>query len=294
MRPSATLRLQDGRTIEVGHGDLIGRLWSAAVYIDDPRISEAHALISLRGDALKLLALRGRFAVGGRPVSEVTLLPGLEVTLGEGLTLHVEHLVQPEVVLGLRAEGMPARMLPGTCSLVVDPEPSLAPPSHPGALAIVWSSPDGWRLRPTGGAARPLVAGDQVTLGGRTWTALEIGTHSRVDVTHTDPYLEAPLRIVARYDTVHLFAPDRAPAVLAGLSARLISELVAFGQPVPWATLAEELWPGGGNRKQLDMALLRLRSRLKDERIRADLVRTDGRGTVELFLRPGDVLDEQI
>ena len=49
MRPAVHLRLPDGRTAVLGHGDLIGRLESAALPLADPRISEAHAMVSLRG-----------------------------------------------------------------------------------------------------------------------------------------------------------------------------------------------------------------------------------------------------
>ncbi len=49
--------------------------------LDDPRISEAHALLSLRGGALHLLSLRRMIAVDGKPVSGVELRRGLVVAL---------------------------------------------------------------------------------------------------------------------------------------------------------------------------------------------------------------------
>jgi len=60
MRAFVRLRCTDGSIAELTHGDLIGRLGTAALHFDDARISEAHAMISLRGQELKLLALRGR------------------------------------------------------------------------------------------------------------------------------------------------------------------------------------------------------------------------------------------
>ena len=39
------------------------------LHVDDARVSEAHALVSLRGRELQLLALRGRFAVDSTPRS---------------------------------------------------------------------------------------------------------------------------------------------------------------------------------------------------------------------------------
>ena len=62
-------------------GDLVGRIWSAALRLDDPGVSEAHALVSLRGEELWLLGLRGRFLVEGQPRTEVAMAPGMRVRL---------------------------------------------------------------------------------------------------------------------------------------------------------------------------------------------------------------------
>ncbi len=56
--PFVRLRTHDGVTADVPPGGLIGRLPGAALRLDDPLVSEAHALVSLRGRKLKLLALR--------------------------------------------------------------------------------------------------------------------------------------------------------------------------------------------------------------------------------------------
>ena len=63
MRARVRLRLDSGEVRQLVSGDIIGRIWGAALRLDDPQISEAHALVSMRGTALKLLALRGRFVV---------------------------------------------------------------------------------------------------------------------------------------------------------------------------------------------------------------------------------------
>jgi pSer/pThr/pTyr-binding forkhead associated (FHA) protein len=63
------IRLSDGRVVDLGPGDIIGRLETATLRINEPQLSEAHALVSLRGEQLVLLALRGVVSVGGRPVS---------------------------------------------------------------------------------------------------------------------------------------------------------------------------------------------------------------------------------
>ena len=74
---------------------MIGRVWSAALVLDDPRISEAHALVSLRNRSLRLMALRGALTVDGRDVDSVTLAPGLRVELADGVSLTVEAVELP-------------------------------------------------------------------------------------------------------------------------------------------------------------------------------------------------------
>lgn len=294
MQVQARIRVPGGQELEVGHGDLIGRLWYAAVHLDDPRISEAHGLFSLRGGALRLLGLRGRFAVDGRPTADVELAPGLKIILADGLALEVLAVDLPSHALGLVTDGMPPRMLPGTCALVHDPTPTLAPPTDPRARAWLWRASGGWRIRVPGQADRGVADGDELAVDGRRWRVLEVPTGVAADPTRAEGGIDQPLRIVARYSTVHVFRQGHEPLLLQGLSARLVSELVAFGCPVPWTTLVEELWPTGGSRKQLDMALVRLRARLREARVRTDLVRPDGCGSIELVLRPGDLVEDAL
>jgi hypothetical protein len=255
-------------------------------------VSEAHALVSVRGHEVKLLGLRGRFAVEGRTLGELSLRAGQRILFAEGLELEVLAVTLPERVLGLSAPGMPLRAIPGTCALLVGPPPSLAPPSHPEAVAHVWAAGDGWRIRGRGGTALPLDEGTSVEAGGLRWTASFVGLGGEALAARTEGGFAGPLRIVARYDTVHLFQEGAADAFLNGLPARLLSELVVLGAPVHWSVLCRELWGEEGNRKQLDMALVRLRRKLREQGVRPDLVRTDGAGTIELFLKPGDVAED--
>lgn len=81
-----------------------------------------------------------------------------------------------------------------------------------------------------------------------------------------------------------------------GIPARILSELGSMGVPVEWRTPSKLLWPDEGDdkarRQRIDAALARLRRRLRDARIRADLVRTDRTGNVELFLGPHDRIED--
>ncbi len=63
VRPLARFLAPDGRSELLGPGDIIGRMPTATLTINDPHVSEAHALVSLRGSELKLPGLRGRSSV---------------------------------------------------------------------------------------------------------------------------------------------------------------------------------------------------------------------------------------
>ena len=54
MQPCVVFRGPDGQRHRVPHGGVIGRLSGAALVLRDPRVSEAHAMVSLRGGALHL------------------------------------------------------------------------------------------------------------------------------------------------------------------------------------------------------------------------------------------------
>lgn len=114
-----------GPGVRMGPGDLVGRLRSADLRIDDPRVSEAHAYVSLREDSLRLLALRGGLAVDGRLVREVSLARGLRILLAKGdppVELVVREAVHPNAMLALRGPGLDDEVLTGrSLSLVRDP-----------------------------------------------------------------------------------------------------------------------------------------------------------------------------
>src|SRR5690606_9907840 len=71
--------------VDVPAGGFIGRSPFATLHLDDPRVSEAHALVSLRHGSLYLLALRRRFAVDGRPADELRLAEGQLIELAPEL-----------------------------------------------------------------------------------------------------------------------------------------------------------------------------------------------------------------
>lgn len=273
----------------------MGRLFSAALRLDDGRISEAHALVSLRGDELQLLALRGRFAVGGQSRTEVTLTPGLEVHLAKGLVIKVVEVAVPTELLAVEGQGFGRRLLRSSCSLKAGPPVEFVPGLEPDAAWWIWSDGARWRLQRPGQPSTALEPGDSIPVGTTTLEAVPAELREGSEpITTLRGGLAAPLTIVAHYDTVHLQRADGPPAVLDGISARLISELVVLAAPTPWEVVARELWNDASDRTVLrrrwDMALIRLRKRLDDARVRPDLIRVSGTGIVELALEAGDLI----
>jgi hypothetical protein len=295
-RPHVVVQLADGATFVLGSGDLIGRTWCATLHIDDPRVSEAHALVSLRGDKLRLLALRGRFAVDGRVLSEVDLEPGLRIVLAPpDVGFDVVDVVLPSHATGLTGDGLAITVLHGAVGLKVGADVEVVASTVSDAQAWVWPSGAGWRVRWPDGTVRDVGRDEVFDVAGRTFRLVAVPLSGTAPTRDGLP-ARATLRIVTRYETVHVHRADHPPVVLAGLSARLVTELAAFAAPVAWEVLAGELWPGADPnlaRKRLDGALGRLRSTLREGGVRPDLVRATGLGDIELVLEPGDVVEEQ-
>ncbi len=289
------MRAPSGRLAELGHGDLIGRLARAELSIDDPRVSEAHAMVSLRGTALKLLALRGRLVVDGALVSEVTLAIGQRIELAPGVPITVEDLFLPDEILGLEGEGLPRQPVHGVLSLFAKPRPRLEPGYASDADLVVWGEESRWRAAPRGQPPRELAVGDVIDVAGLRVGAVAIPLAEAASAATLGGSL--PLRIVADFDTAKV-QQGQALAVIAGVPARILCELVALGGPATWELLAGEIWGSDVEREQLrtrfDMGLSRLRKRLRQAGVRPDLVVTTGTGHVELVLREGDVVEDRM
>jgi hypothetical protein len=293
MRSVVVIRNPQGGIAELGHGDLIGRLGRAELRIDDPRVSEAHAMVSLRAETLKLVALRGRLKVEGRPVSEVVLAVGQVIELASGVELRIEDVVTPEEVLGLEGEGLPRQPLHGVVSLFTLPRPRLEPGFHAQADATFWGEEASWRVAVGGQPARDFAAGDRFQIGDLAFRAVLLPLAQAASSPTVSA--AAPVRIVASYDTAQIHQGG-VVCMLAGVPARLLSELVAFKGPAAWEVLAQEIWGAAAERDALrtrfDMALSRLRKRFRDSGVRGDLVVMSGTGQIELVLRDGDVVED--
>lgn len=296
MQAYVCLRAPDGTQHELVHGDLIGRLASAAMALDDARISEAHAMVSLREGELRMIALRGGLAIDGCAQSEVTLRDGLEIVIAKGLVIEVLRVHLPERVLGVEVPGQAARPLASVASIVAR-APWVVAGHVETATAWLWSTGSTWRCREGDQPARPLEPGSVFEVGGQTLRIVSMPlSHASLVATRAVGGVATPLRLSANFDTAHIHREGAAPLVLSGVHARMVSELVALGGPAPWKVVAELLWPGEDDvdllRSRFDVALSRLRRRLREARIRTDLVHSNGTGHVELLLYPQDHVED--
>ena len=157
MRAWVRLVTDTGESAGLGPGDINGRLRSAALTIADARISEAHAMVSLRGRELMLLALRGRLAVDGEQRSKVVLREGLRVHLAPDFGVSVDELVLPETVTAIEGDGLPRQHLTTVASLFVHPRPRLVSRYDGSAAAWIWSTGEGcaWGRTATAPCCRP-------------------------------------------------------------------------------------------------------------------------------------------
>lgn len=295
MRPVATLRMPDGRLVEVGPGALIGRTPAATAVIDDPRVSEAHAFVSLRQGELHLLSLRRLLTVANRPVDDVVLRRGLVIAVADELTLEVVDVVTPTELLALAADGHPTRLLSQVASIVDDP-PRVVARVEVDAHVQLWSVGDAWRLRRKGGPVSAVGPGDRIAVGGVEFRLVT------VPIDHAGPTATVagatadPVRVVAYYDTVQIHRRNRPIVTLSGTNARIMSELVACHGPTGWEVLARGVWTdeadAGALRHRWDVALGRLRARLRELGVR-ELVRSDGSGQLALELYEGDRVDDR-
>lgn len=269
---------------------------SATLHIDDARISKAHAMISLRGRELRLLSLRGLFAVGSQPVNALTLKAGQHIALARGVEIVIEEVALPDQVLAISGDGLPSQVLSGVCALQLHPKPRLLSGDHEGAT-LLWNTGDRWRIRQPDQPSRDLNIGDSWTSDGRRFQAVSVSLAiAGQEATRVRGRVQSPLRIICHYDTVHIHRANEPIFSLSGISARLISALAPIETLIHWEAIADEIWPGRNRlslRRLWDVSLTRLRKKLQGAGIRPNLIRSDHSGNVELLHYPDDTVEDQ-
>jgi len=298
MHATTTVRTPDGQLHALGNGDIIGRLWFAALQLSSPHISEAHALVSLRGGKLHLLALRGVFAMKGKLLKELVIEAGQQISFARDLTVEVVEVTLPDVILGLEGEGLTRQPIPGVASLRLTPKPSLVPGARDGADAVFWSTGDGWMVREAGGNEEALEPGWTMHHPGGTVRAITLKlSQAGQSPTRQMGRMGAPIRLETHWDTVHIHREGQPTVTLTGHPARVLSELGTVGTAVPWEGIARQLWTDIEDRhmlrKRFDTVVARLRRKLRSAGLNPGLVRPDGTGNFSLVLRPADTLDDR-
>ena len=260
---------------ELYPGCIIGRSWRCDLVVQDPRVSEVHAVVSLRGGKLKLRRLGGGLWVHGMPVEAATLRPGLQIAIAQGLPLSIDDLLLPDKVAAICIDGGAPLPLEAPRVWISDAVHSRP---VPGAIEV-WAIDEDWFA---GKPPRPLV--DRLELDGHVLELVHVDRQdAEVPSTHARGLYE-PLHLVARYDTAQLRQGEQPVLVLAGIPARVVTERAALQAPGGGRGVAAELGPGLADarmRRRWDKALASLREKLREARIRPDLVRSTG-GQVSL------------
>ena len=299
MHAAATFKLPSGALVTLGPGDIVGRIPCAKLSLDDPRISEAHAYVSLRGASLELLALRGRLSVGGKPRTRTELAVGLRILLAGFFALEVVALELPERSLaivrdddGALDDATPAH---GTVSVFDRDADAVLHGFHAEADAFLWTGPSGVVLRTVSPPRdRPLAPGDTFRVGRGRYRLASLPTADFESVPTTDHGVyDTALHLRLYYDVVQISADGTRMAVLTGLAANVLCELAEIGQPVAWTELARQTWPEADEavaRSRWDQLMARIRVKRREAGLRSDLIRPTGGGLVQLVLGPRDTL----
>lgn len=271
-------------TADLYPGCIIGRSWRSDLVVNDPRVSEVHAVVSLRGGSLKLRRLGGNLRLFGMPIEAAVLRPGQRIALADDLEILVDDIILPEQLPAIQIGDADPIPLDGPRVWVKNGTVHSRPTS--GAIEI-WAVDEDWFV---GSPNRPLT--EPVPFEGQ-WLRMVYLKREDAEVPSTRArQLYQPLQILARYDTVQLRQADQPVLVLSGNPARLITELAEMGSPVSWRVVAGELWPAQPTevlRRRWDKCLASLRGKLRAARIRPDLVRSTG-GQVSLVLLGEDDL----
>ena len=280
---------------ELGPGDLIGRSTSARLVIDDPAVSEAHAMVSLRHGELVLLALRRLFSVNGKPLKRVTLAKGMRIELASGVDIKIDEVVIPERIAAVEAAGLSIRPLGHVASLHAGPPPRVSARYEASAPAHVWHVRDAWRLRQRGGGVVPLNFGDAFLVDGLEFKLTSVAVDRAADIsTSLERGVDEPLHIVSSFDALEIRKKGAPSVSIGGVGARIVSELLARGGSAEWHLLASTIWRDDPTafelRQRFDAALARLRAKLRKGGVRTDLVCADGTGGYHFSIRDADEL----
>ena len=286
---------ESGQRTSLGPGDFIGRSDVATLCLDDPRISEAHAMISLRDRQLQLIALRGRFRHDGKVLTEVRLTQGMELELAHDVTLICEQVEMPRTLLGLLIDDELEITLTNTMTLYADTVPTLKRGYAADGDAIFWSTGSSWRMRIADDPACTLKAGDTFTVRGASIKIISIPVE-RAAYARTRDTLRAPLLFKPHSTCVEVQPEGGEPMIVSGVPGKILASLLQRHCTASWQEIIDDVWPEDAStlsalRRRFDAGLRRLRDHLRGVLPEhEELIKLDGTGVVLLTLSPQDRL----
>lgn len=294
MRAIAVFALSDQEDVVVlGPGDIIGRADWAALSLEDARISEAHAMISLRGQSLKLLALRGRFRVKGKVCTEVTLISGMVIELADDVTLTCQETSLPQTLPGLALEGLPVIALTNTLSVYMGSPPRVKHGYRPDADMCFWSFGDSWRVVVDGQAPQPVSVGQTWRIDGRLVEVVDVPT-TVAEHAITRSVLRLPLSFEVINNVVRVTREGDEPLRISGIPGRILAAVLKNEHQMHWQAIVDEVWPNDMSmesalRRRFDVGVSRLRTCLRQlVSENEQLIELDGAGIFALKLTTQD------
>lgn len=291
----AWLRIGSDEPVPLVPGDYVGRSPRARLQAGDPHVSEAHALVSLRGGSLRLLALRGRLRLGSAFVNEVELRPGVCVELAPGVTATCEGVQLPPRVMAIDVEGLGEVPLTGTTSIQRGPPPRVVSGVVDGAIAVLWRKGHQWFARDERGKDRAWFDGFVLMDSNPRIVATEVPT-SGAGCTMTVP-VSGPVRRLRRLgnDVVVRDPEAGVETPIGGVPGRILAAVLASTDPLHWTDCCAQVWPGdradaASLRNRLDVGLARLRARLRELETSQIAVAFDGEGHLRAMV-PDAMID---
>lgn len=285
--PRVQFTLPNRQPCWLSPGAIIGRLATAELQLTDPRVSEAHALVSLRGGRVVLLALRRGFRVGGHDKSSAELVPGLKIELASNLWLEVAKVELPREVL--RVDGLPAGSLVLSAqvySLLVRQGRLEAEPTFVGdAAAHLWSAGGEWFWKHGEQPAVEVHDGSGVDVEGNalTFVASSVDT---LFVAQTEQAASSSVHLLLYKNYLVLEYTGRRVR-FGGRLGEVLRMMHQYDRPVDWTELARRIWPDAepkARRQSWDRATYRIRKMLREADFPTHVLDNDRFGNFQLRL----------
>jgi hypothetical protein len=273
----ATIRLPNGSRVLCYPGDLVGRMEGCRVRIEDPRVSEAHALFSARDGRLFLLYLRkprhGRAGV----VWHDELVPNTVLPLAEGVAIEVLDVQPPPERLALALDdGEPVPLGDGKYAI----DPAARPFLVVDGAADVWRAGSDHYLR-TDDGVQAILQFEEYRVRGHVVRASVVRAETEWTRAHAE-LIRTQIHL-ARTDSGRARIEDETGRTgeLTNKRAEVFYALAQAGGRADWLQVCIALWgkhKGPSMRTNLyNNVLHRLDAHLRKLGLRDDLIlRSDG------------------